>query len=191
MKFNELGLDHDMLKAVERSGFEEATPIQAQTIPLVLQGKDVIGQAQTGTGKTAAFGLPLIQMIDKDDRSVQTLVISPTRELAVQTQEEIYRLGTDKHIKVQAVYGGADMRRQIRGLADHPQVVVGTPGRLLDHINRHTLKLANLKHLVLDEADEMLDMGFIDDIEKKSLSRHRPAGRRCCFPRRCRRRSCA
>ncbi|MFD1441022.1 DEAD/DEAH box helicase [Lacticaseibacillus hegangensis] len=175
MKFNELGLDQDMLKAIERSGFEEATPIQAQTIPLVLQGKDVIGQAQTGTGKTAAFGLPLIQMIDKEDRSVQTLVISPTRELAVQTQEEIYRLGTDKHIKVQAVYGGADMRRQIRGLADHPQVVVGTPGRLLDHINRHTLKLANLKHLVLDEADEMLDMGFIDDIEK--IVEQAPAGR--------------
>ncbi|MFD1393053.1 DEAD/DEAH box helicase [Lacticaseibacillus jixianensis] len=166
MKFTELGLDHDLLKAIKRSGFEEATPIQEQTIPLVLQGKDVIGQAQTGTGKTAAFGLPLLQMIDKEDRSVQTLVISPTRELAVQTQEELYRLGTDKHIKVQAVYGGADIRRQIRGLADRPQIVVGTPGRLLDHISRHTLKLANLKHLVLDEADEMLDMGFIDDIEK-------------------------
>lgn len=175
MKFNELGLDHDLLKAIKRSGFEEATPIQEQTIPLVLQGKDVIGQAQTGTGKTAAFGLPLLQMIDKEDRNVQTLVISPTRELAVQTQEELYRLGTDKHIKVQAVYGGADIRRQIRGLADHPHIVVGTPGRLLDHINRHTLKLANLKHLVLDEADEMLDMGFIDDIEK--IVEQAPAGR--------------
>ncbi|MDN6334878.1 MAG: DEAD/DEAH box helicase, partial [Lacticaseibacillus paracasei] len=149
-----------------QSGFEEATPIQAETIPLVLAGKDVIGQAQTGTGKTAAFGLPILQNIDKADRSIQALVISPTRELAIQTQEELYRLGQDKKIKVQAVYGGADIRRQIRQLSEHPQIVVGTPGRILDHIGRHTLKLQNLKVLVLDEADEMLDMGFIDDIEK-------------------------
>lgn len=166
MKFKELGLDHDLLKAIAQSGFEEATPIQAETIPLVLAGKDVIGQAQTGTGKTAAFGLPILQNIDKADRSIQALVISPTRELAIQTQEELYRLGQDKKIKVQAVYGGADIRRQIRQLSEHPQIVVGTPGRILDHIGRHTLKLQNLKVLVLDEADEMLDMGFIDDIEK-------------------------
>ena len=166
MKFKELGLDHDLLKAIAQSGFEEATPIQAETIPLVLAGKDVIGQAQTGTGKTAAFGLPILQHIDKADRSIQALVISPTRELAIQTQEELYRLGQDKKIKVQAVYGGADIRRQIRQLSEHPQIVVGTPGRILDHIGRHTLKLQNLKVLVLDEADEMLDMGFIDDIEK-------------------------
>lgn len=166
MKFKELGLDHDLLKAIAQSGFEEATPIQAETIPLVLAGKDVIGQAQTGTGKTAAFGLPILQNIDKADRSIQALVISPTRELAIQTQEELYRLGQDKKIKVQAVYGGADIRRQIRQLSEHPQIVVGTPGRILDHIGRHTLKLQNLKFLVLDEADEMLDMGFIDDIEK-------------------------
>lgn len=166
MKFKELGLDHDLLKAIAQSGFEEATPIQAETIPLVLAGKDVIGQAQTGTGKTAAFGLPILQNIDKADRSIQALVISPTRELAIQTQEELYRLGHDKKIKVQAVYGGADIRRQIRQLSEHPQIVVGTPGRILDHIGRHTLKLQNLKVLVLDEADEMLDMGFIDDIEK-------------------------
>lgn len=166
MKFKELGLDHDLLKAIAQSGFEEATPIQAETIPLVLAGKDVIGQAQTGTGKTAAFGLPILQNIDKADRSIQALVISPTRELAIQTQEELYRLGQDKKIKGQAVYGGADIRRQIRQLSEHPQIVVGTPGRILDHIGRHTLKLQNLKVLVLDEADEMLDMGFIDDIEK-------------------------
>lgn len=166
MKFKELGLDHDLLKAIAQSGFEEATPIQAETIPLVLAGKDVIGQAQTGTGKTAAFGLPILQNIDKADRSIQALVISPTRELAIQTQEELYRLGQDKKIKVQAVYGGADIRWQIRQLSEHPQIVVGTPGRILDHIGRHTLKLQNLKVLVLDEADEMLDMGFIDDIEK-------------------------
>ncbi|WDF83085.1 DEAD/DEAH box helicase [Lacticaseibacillus pabuli] len=165
MKFAELGLDQDLLAAVERAGFEEATPIQAQTIPLALSGKDVIGQAQTGTGKTVAFGLPLTQKVDTSDPSVQSLVISPTRELAVQTQEELYRLGRDKHTKVQAVYGGADIRRQIKALSNHPQIVVGTPGRLLDHINRHTLKLQNLKMLVLDEADEMLDMGFVEDIE--------------------------
>ncbi|WP_461225593.1 DEAD/DEAH box helicase [Lacticaseibacillus suihuaensis] len=165
MKFNELGLAPELLSTIERAGFEEATPIQAETIPLMLQGKDVIGQAQTGTGKTAAFGLPILQEIDTTDRNVQALVISPTRELAVQTQEELYKLGADKHVKVQAVYGGADIRRQIRGLADHPQIVVGTPGRLLDHLNRHTLKLGNLRTLVLDEADEMLDMGFIEDIE--------------------------
>ncbi|MDN6712033.1 MAG: DEAD/DEAH box helicase, partial [Lacticaseibacillus paracasei] len=111
-------------------------------------------------------GLPILQNIDKADRSIQALVISPTRELAIQTQEELYRLGQDKKIKVQAVYGGADIRRQIRQLSEHPQIVVGTPGRILDHIGRHTLKLQNLKVLVLDEADEMLDMGFIDDIEK-------------------------
>ncbi|MFR7700079.1 MAG: DEAD/DEAH box helicase, partial [Lacticaseibacillus paracasei] len=150
MKFKELGLDHDLLKAIAQSGFEEATPIQAETIPLVLAGKDVIGQAQTGTGKTAAFGLPILQNIDKADRSIQALVISPTRELAIQTQEELYRLGQDKKIKVQAVYGGADIRRQIRQLSEHPQIVVGTPGRILDHIGRHTLKLQNLKVLVLD-----------------------------------------
>lgn len=165
MKFAELGLDQDLLAAVTRAGFEEATPIQAETIPHVLAGEDVIGQAQTGTGKTAAFGLPLLQLIDNSDPSIQALVISPTRELAVQTQEELYRLGKDKRAKVQAVYGGADIRRQIRALSSHPQILVGTPGRLLDHINRHTVKLENLKTLVLDEADEMLDMGFIDDIE--------------------------
>ncbi len=128
MKFKELGLDHDLLKAITRAGFEEATPIQAETIPLALAGKDVIGQAQTGTGKTAAFGLPVLQDIDFADRAVQTLVISPTRELAIQTQEELYKLGRDKKVKVTAVYGGADIRRQIRQLSDRPQIVVGTPG---------------------------------------------------------------
>ncbi|MFT8338438.1 DEAD/DEAH box helicase [Schleiferilactobacillus harbinensis] len=164
--FNQLGLDPTLLKAISRAGFEEATPIQAGTIPLVLAGKDVIGQAQTGTGKTAAFGLPLLQKIDMNNRGVQAIVISPTRELAVQTQEELYRLGKDKHAKVQVVYGGADIRRQIRNLKEGPQIVVGTPGRLLDHLNRHTLKLEGVHTVVLDEADEMLDMGFIEDIEK-------------------------
>lgn len=166
MKFTELGLAPQLLTAIERSGFEEATPIQSETIPLALAGKDVIGQAQTGTGKTAAFGLPMLQKIDTTNQVVQGLVIAPTRELAIQTQEELFRLGRDKKIRVQAVYGGADIGRQIRGLKDRPHIVVGTPGRLLDHINRRTLKLETIQTLVLDEADEMLNMGFLEDIEK-------------------------
>lgn len=165
MKFSELGLSKALLKAVERNGYEEATPIQAETIPMVLEGKDVIGQAQTGTGKTAAFALPILQNIDRDDPNIQALVISPTRELAIQTQEQIFQLGHEEHAKVQVVYGGADIRRQINSLKNHPQVLVGTPGRLLDHMNRRTVKLDHIKMLVLDEADEMLNMGFLDDIE--------------------------
>lgn len=165
MKFNELELAPELLQSIERMGFEEMTPIQEQTIPMALEGKDVIGQAQTGTGKTAAFGLPMIQKIDKSNRNVQGLVIAPTRELAIQTQEELFRLGRDKKIKVQAVYGGADIRRQIKALKNGTNIVVGTPGRMLDHIRRKTLKLDNVETLVLDEADEMLNMGFIDDIE--------------------------
>ena len=166
MKFKELELSPELLKSVERAGFEEATPIQSETIPLALAGKDVIGQAQTGTGKTAAFGLPMLEKIDPDRHELQGLVIAPTRELAIQTQEELYRLGRDKKVRVQAVYGGADIGRQIRGLKDRPHIVVGTPGRMLDHINRHTLKLGTVQTLVLDEADEMLNMGFLEDIEK-------------------------
>ncbi len=165
MKFKELDLDPRLLSAVDEAGFEETTPIQAQTIPLVLNGDDVIGQAQTGTGKTAAFGLPLLNAVDTQSSNIQTLIISPTRELAIQTQEELYRLGSKKKVKVQSVYGGSDIRRQIRALKNHPEIVVGTPGRMLDHINRHTLKLGNVKSVVLDEADEMLDMGFVEDIE--------------------------
>lgn len=165
MKFKELELSPELLKSVERAGFEEATPIQSETIPLALSGKDVIGQAQTGTGKTAAFGLPMLEKIDTNRNELQGLVISPTRELAIQTQEELYRLGRNKRVRVQAVYGGADIGRQIRGLKDRPHIVVGTPGRMLDHINRHTLKLGTVETLVLDEADEMLNMGFLEDIE--------------------------
>ena len=165
MKFSELGLSDSLLKANKRSGYEEATPIQEQTIPMVLEGKDVIGQAQTGTGKTAAFGLPIIENVDTENLNIQAIIISPTRELAIQTQEELYRLGKDKHVRVQVVYGGADIRRQIKSLKQHPQILVGTPGRLRDHINRHTVKLDHIKTLVLDEADEMLNMGFLEDIE--------------------------
>jgi len=165
LKFKDLNLSPDLLAAVERAGFEEATPIQSETIPLALEGKDVIGQAQTGTGKTAAFGLPMLEKIDAKRRQIQGLVIAPTRELAIQTQEELHRLGKDKNIRVSAVYGGADISRQIRQLKDNPHIVVGTPGRMLDHIKRNTLKLATVETLVLDEADEMLNMGFLEDIE--------------------------
>ena len=165
MKFGELGLSKSLLRAVKQSGSEEATPIQEQTIPMVLKGEDVIGQAQTGTGKTAAFGLPIIEHVDLDNPNIQAIVISPTRELAIQTQEELYRLGHDKHVQVQVVYGGADIRRQIKSLKKHPQILVGTPGRLRDHISRGTVKLDHVQTLVLDEADEMLNMGFLDDIE--------------------------
>ncbi|WP_430536225.1 DEAD/DEAH box helicase [Listeria rocourtiae] len=164
-KFSEFGLDPLIVKSVNRMGFEEATPIQEKTIPLGLLGKDIIGQAQTGTGKTAAFGLPLINKIDPKKTGVQSLIIAPTRELAIQVSEELYRLASDKRLHVLAVYGGSDISRQIRSLKKNPQIVVGTPGRILDHINRKTLRLENVETLVLDEADEMLNMGFIDDIE--------------------------
>lgn len=165
MKFSELGLSQSLLKAIKRSGYEEATPIQEQTIPMVLKGQDVIGQAQTGTGKTAAFGLPIIEHVDTGDPNIQAIIISPTRELAIQTQEELYRLGKDKRVRVQVVYGGADIRRQIKSLKHRPQILVGTPGRLRDHLRRHTVKLGHIQTLVLDEADEMLNMGFLEDIE--------------------------
>lgn len=164
-KFAELNLSPALLKAVNRMGFEEATPIQAKTIPLSMQGKDLIGQAQTGTGKTAAFGIPLIEKIDVKSQYVQGIIIAPTRELAIQVSEELYRIGQDARIRVLAVYGGSDIQRQIRALKKGPHIIVGTPGRILDHINRRTLKLDKVHTLILDEADEMLNMGFIDDIE--------------------------
>lgn len=146
-------------------GFEEATPVQAETIPLSLENKDLIGQAQTGTGKTAAFGIPLIDKIDKDSNVIQGIVIAPTRELAVQVSEELYKIGYGKRARVLAIYGGQDINRQIRALKNHPHIIVGTPGRILDHINRKTIRLENIHTVVLDEADEMLNMGFIEDIE--------------------------
>ncbi|WP_254434210.1 DEAD/DEAH box helicase [Halobacillus sp. Marseille-Q1614] len=172
--FNSLGLSKPVLKALDNMGFEETTPIQEQTIPLGLQGKDVIGQAQTGTGKTAAFGIPMIEKIDKDIRKVQGLVVAPTRELAIQVAEEINRLGKNKGIRTLPIYGGSNMDRQIRALKDN-HIVVATPGRLLDHIRRKTIKLEYVHTAVLDEADEMLNMGFIDDIRDilKALPEHR------------------
>lgn len=163
--FSELGLSPELMKSINNMGFEEATPIQAQTIPLGLTGVDVIGQAQTGTGKTAAFGIPLLEKVDVKNENVQGLVIAPTRELAIQVSEELYKIGSYKRVKVLPIYGGQDINRQIRSLKKHPHIIVGTPGRLLDHINRRTIRLNQVHTVVLDEADEMLNMGFIEDIE--------------------------
>lgn len=163
--FHELGLSNELMKAISRMGFEETTPIQAETIPLSLQNKDVIGQAQTGTGKTAAFGIPLIEKVDVKNEAIQGLVVAPTRELAIQVSEELYKIGAVKRVRVLPIYGGQDIERQIRALKKRPHIIVGTPGRIIDHINRKTLRLENVHTVVLDEADEMLNMGFIDDIE--------------------------
>lgn len=165
VKFSDLNISETTLKSVRRMGFEEATPIQEGTIRLGMEGKDIIGQAQTGTGKTTAFGIPLVEKIDTRDGNVQGLVIAPTRELAIQVSEELYRLGKDKNVRILSVFGGQEIGRQIRALKNRPQIIVGTPGRLIDHINRRTLKLDNVNTLVLDEADEMLNMGFIEDIQ--------------------------
>lgn len=163
-KFNELGVSDPIMKALEKMGFEEATPIQAETIPYALEGNDVIGQAQTGTGKTAAFGIPMIDKLDSKLRKVQGLVVAPTRELAIQVAEELNRLAKFTGIRALSIYGGSPMDRQIRALKDGPQIVVATPGRLLDHMRRKTIRIDMVKVAVLDEADEMLNMGFIDDI---------------------------
>ncbi|WP_425452001.1 DEAD/DEAH box helicase [Bacillus taeanensis] len=163
--FYEFGLQNKTVKALSGMGFETATPIQAETIPVALSGKDLIGQAQTGTGKTTAFGVPLIEKADVEAPFVQGLVLTPTRELAVQVAEELNRIGQQKGVRTLPVYGGQDINRQIRALKKVPQIIVGTPGRLIDHIKRKTIKLMNVQTVVLDEADEMLNMGFIEDIE--------------------------
>ena len=166
MKFEDLQINDDIKRAVLEMGFEEPSPIQAQSIPVILSGKDVIGQAQTGTGKTAAFSIPLLEMINPEDKSLQAVVLCPTRELAIQVSSEIRKIGKYMHgIKTLPVYGGQPIDRQIKSLKGGVQVVIGTPGRVIDHINRRTLKLDNVKMVMLDEADEMLDMGFRDDIE--------------------------
>ncbi|SFE35457.1 ATP-dependent RNA helicase DeaD [Lentibacillus persicus] len=162
--FNELNISQPIMDALQKMGFEEATPIQAETIPQAIQGNDVIGQAQTGTGKTAAFGIPMLEKINPKERKIQGLVVAPTRELAIQVAEELNRLGKIKGIRSMSVYGGQHMERQIRALKDGPHIVVATPGRLLDHMRRKTIRTSDIQTAVLDEADEMLNMGFIDDI---------------------------
>ncbi|HWE61532.1 MAG TPA: DEAD/DEAH box helicase [Chloroflexota bacterium] len=163
--FARLGLQPDLLRAVLDLGYEEPTPIQARTIPLMLDGRDVVAQAQTGTGKTAAFALPILQRIDTASSQVQALVLCPTRELAIQVAQAIHSYGKHLGVTVLPVYGGQPITRQLYALRQGVQVVVGTPGRILDHIRRESLDLGSVKTLVLDEADEMLDMGFLEDIE--------------------------
>ncbi|MBX6378539.1 MAG: DEAD/DEAH box helicase, partial [Clostridia bacterium] len=163
--FRALGVVPEILRALEDLGFEQPTPIQQEAIPLLLEGRDLIGQAQTGTGKTAAFGIPIVQRLT-DQQDVQALVLTPTRELAIQVAEEISKIGKYRGARVLPIYGGQSIDRQIKGLRSHPHIVIGTPGRVLDHIGRRTLRLHAVRTVVLDEADEMLDMGFIEDVER-------------------------
>ncbi|MBS4960774.1 MAG: DEAD/DEAH box helicase, partial [Clostridiales bacterium] len=166
MKFEEMNLSPEILKAVLDMGFEEATPIQSQAIPIELQGKDIIGQSQTGTGKTASFAIPCIERLDPEDKRLQAIILCPTRELAIQVSEEFRKLLKYKeNVRVLPVYGGQPIDRQIMSLKKGAQVVIGTPGRIIDHMRRRTLKMESVQMLVLDEADEMLDMGFREDIE--------------------------
>ncbi|NMA01769.1 MAG: DEAD/DEAH box helicase [Clostridia bacterium] len=164
MLFKELNLSKPILSAIEEIGFEQATPIQEQAIPIALAGKDVIGQAQTGTGKTAAFAIPFLEKVTQEP-VIQVLVLTPTRELCIQIAEEVAKIGKYTRAKSLPIYGGQDISRQIKALKGRPQIIIATPGRLMDHMNRKTIRLDNLKMIVLDEADEMLNMGFLEDIE--------------------------
>ena len=166
LKFTDLTLSSEMQRAIEEMGFTEASQIQSGSIPLILEGKDVIGQAQTGTGKTAAFGIPMIEMLDSHVNETSAVILCPTRELALQVSNEIKKLAKyHKKLKILAVYGGESMSNQIHDLRRGVHIVVGTPGRVLDHLERKTMNLSKVKMVVLDEADEMLNMGFRDDIE--------------------------
>ena len=166
MRYEESDIDPRILRAVTEMGFSEMTPIQQQAIPLLMEGRDVIGQAQTGTGKTAAFGIPMLQRVEEENRNLQGLILCPTRELAIQAAEELRKFSKYMHgIKMVPIYGGQDITRQIKALKGGAQVIVGTPGRVMDHMRRHTIKLQDIKMVVLDEADEMLNMGFREDME--------------------------
>ncbi len=164
--FSEFGLSAEVLKAIDQLGFEQAAPIQAEAIPLLMQGRDVVGQSQTGSGKTAAFVVPAIEKTDVARRAPQTLILCPTRELAVQISEEAHKLALYKRgLHILPVYGGQSYDRQLTGLRQGAHIVIGTPGRVMDHMRRGTLKLGDIKMVILDEVDVMLNMGFRDDIE--------------------------
>lgn len=165
-KFYELGLNEKILKGIEDMGFEEPSQIQAQVIPVVLEGNDVIGQAQTGTGKTLAFGAPMLNGLIKENNVIKGLVLTPTRELAIQVNEELVRIAKHTRIRMLPIYGGQSIDRQIRAIKKGIDIIVGTPGRVLDLIRRGVLDLDEIQFLVLDEADEMLNMGFVEDIEE-------------------------
>ncbi len=163
--FKDFPLTGEILKSIQELGFESLFPIQAQAIVPLLEGKDVIGQAQTGTGKTAAFGIPMVQRLNREIRGVQGLILVPTRELAVQVAQHMTSFGKYARTKVLAVYGGESINKQIHALSNGVQIVVGTPGRLIDLIERRVINLGSVRMVVLDEADRMLDMGFVEDIE--------------------------
>ena len=166
MTFEEMCLHTRIMRAIAEMGFEQPSPIQAQSIPIAVEGKDMIGQARTGTGKTASFGIPMLQRINPKDKNLQAIVLCPTRELAIQSANEIRKLAKFLHgIKVLPIYGGQEISKQIRSLKGGVQIVIGTPGRVMDHLRRHTLKPQTVDIVVLDEADEMLNMGFREDIE--------------------------
>src|ERR1700761_1498263 len=178
--FSELGLSEALLKAIDKLGFEKASPIQAEAIPVLMQGKDVVGQSQTGSGKTAAFAVPAIEKVDVQLRAVQVLMLCPTRELAVQVSEEVHKLALFKRgIHALPIYGGQSYERQFYGLKQGAQIVIGTPGRVMDHMRRGTLRLDTVKMVILDEADVMLNMGFRDDIE--TILKDAPAERQTVF----------
>jgi ATP-dependent RNA helicase DeaD len=174
-KFADLGLSEELLEAVAHVGYDHPTPIQEQAIPELLAGRDVIGQAQTGTGKTAAFGLPLLQYVDPRDDEVQALVLTPTRELCIQVTQALRAYGERRGVNVVAVFGGAPIRNQVAQLKQGAHVVVGTVGRVMDLMGRHALVLSSARYVVLDEADEMLDLGFFEDVE--SILARCPSGR--------------
>lgn len=166
VRYEDAPIDERIIRAVQEMGFEVMTPIQQQAIPALLEGRDVLGQAQTGTGKTAAFGIPMIQRINPSVEGVQCIILCPTRELAIQAADELRKFAKFMHgIKILPIYGGQDITKQIRSLKGNVSIIVGTPGRVMDHMRRHTLHLDNIKAIVLDEADEMLNMGFREDIE--------------------------
>ena len=166
LRFDELNLYPQILRAIQEMGFEETTPIQSRAIPVAMEGADLIGQAQTGTGKTAAFGIPLLMKVDPHNKKTQAIVLCPTRELAIQVAEEVRNLAKYMHgVKVLPVYGGQDIVKQIRSLKGGAQIIIGTPGRIMDHLRRKTIKCEEVNTIVLDEADEMLNMGFREDIE--------------------------
>src|ERR1039457_1828286 len=178
--FSEMGLSAEMLKAIDKLGFEQAAPIQAAAIPLLMAGKDIVGQSQTGSGKTCAFGIPAVEKVDANMRAVQILILCPTRELAMQVSEEFHKLAFFKRgIIALPIYGGQSYDRQLFGLRQGAQIVIGTPGRVMDHMRRGTLRLDAVKMVILDEADVMLNMGFRDDIE--TILKDAPKERQTAF----------
>lgn len=164
MNFDALNIQPEIMRAIDEMGFETMTPIQEEAIPIAMTGRDLIAQAQTGTGKTAAFAIPMLQNVQNNEE-LQVLVLTPTRELCIQVEKEIHKLSRHLSVRSMAIYGGQDIVRQIKGLKNRPEIIVATPGRLMDHMRRNTIRMDNLTTVILDEADEMLNMGFLEDIE--------------------------